>query len=89
VVPDNAVQRGPDGLYVFVVGDDDKVGVQAVAVSQSGQGKSVVEHGLTPGQRIVVAGQYRLQAGSLVQPSEVSASNAPADTAADIRAKAP
>ena len=25
VVPDDAVQRGPNGLYVFVVGDDDKV----------------------------------------------------------------
>jgi multidrug efflux system membrane fusion protein len=88
VVPDNAVQRGPDGLYVFVVGDDDKVGVQTVTVSQSGQGKSVVEHGLTPGQRIVVAGQYRLQVGSLVQPREVS-SGAPAKEADNLAPKAP
>jgi multidrug efflux system membrane fusion protein len=88
VVPDNAVQRGPDGLYVFVVSDDDKAGVQAVTVSQSGQGKSVVEHGLTPGQRIVVAGQYRLQVGSLVQPSEVSG-GALAKEADNLAPKAP
>ena len=29
VIPDDAVQRGPNGLYAFVVGDDNKVGVQA------------------------------------------------------------
>jgi multidrug efflux system membrane fusion protein len=89
VVPDNAVQRGPDGLYVFVVSDDNKVGVQAVTVSQTGQGKSVVEHGLTLGQRIVVAGQYRLQLGSRVQPSEVSASSEPPTAAAVVPTKAP
>jgi multidrug efflux system membrane fusion protein len=72
VVPDNAVQRGPNGLYAFVVGDDNKVGVQAITVSQSGDGESVVEKGLKPGQKVVVAGQYRLQAGSVVQPSEAS-----------------
>ena len=29
VIPDNAVQRGPNGLYTFVVGDDDKAGCPA------------------------------------------------------------
>jgi multidrug efflux system membrane fusion protein len=70
VVPDEAVQRGPNGLYVFVVGDDNKVKVQPVTVSQSNEGKSVVTQGLTPGQTVVVAGQYRLQPGSVVQASE-------------------
>jgi membrane fusion protein, multidrug efflux system len=75
VVPDNAVQRGPNGLYVFAVGDDKKVAVEAVTVSQNGEGMSVIERGLMPGQRIVVAGQYRLQEGSVVQPTEATASN--------------
>ena len=83
VVPDDAVQRGPNGLYVFAVGDDHKVAVQAVTVSQSGEGMSVVERGLTPGQKIVVAGQYRLQAGSVVQPVEASGPNTLAGRAAD------
>jgi multidrug efflux system membrane fusion protein len=74
VIPDNAVQRGPNGLYAFVVGDDNKVAVQAIKVSQSGDGESVIDQGLTPGQRVVVAGQYRLEIGSLVQPAETPSS---------------
>jgi membrane fusion protein, multidrug efflux system len=81
VVPDDAVQRGPNGLYAFVVGDDNKVAVQAITVSQSGNGASVVQQGLTPGQRVVVAGQYRLLAGSLVEPKEAPATSAPAKAA--------
>jgi multidrug efflux system membrane fusion protein len=72
VVPDAAVQRGPDGLYVFVVGDDSKVGMQGVSVSHSDEGRSVVARGLMPGQKIVVAGQYRLQAGSVVRAGGAS-----------------
>ena len=89
VVPDDAVRRGPDGLYAFVVGDDNKVGIQAITVSQSGQGKSVVARGLMPGQRIVVAGQYRLQMGSMVQPTEVSGANTPPKEADNLPSKAP
>jgi multidrug efflux system membrane fusion protein len=89
VVPDDAVQRGPDGLYVFVVGEDSKVGMQPVTVSHDDEGQSVVEHGLTPGQKIVVAGQYRLQAGSVVKASEASASKALAKPAEDAPAQAP
>jgi multidrug efflux system membrane fusion protein len=86
VVADEAVQRGPDGLYVFVVGDDNKVGMQPVTVSHSDQGQSVVGRGLSVGQKIVVAGQYRLQPGSLVKPG--GAAPALAKEAADT-AKVP
>jgi membrane fusion protein, multidrug efflux system len=89
LIPDDAVQRGPNGLYTFVVGNDDKVAVQAITVSQSGDGQSVVEQGLTPGQRIVVAGQYRLQIGSVVQPTEAPPSSAPGKEAANSVPKAP
>ena len=89
LIPDDAVQRGPNGLYAFVVGDDNKVGVQDIKVSQSGDGESVVEQGLTPGQRVVVAGQYRLQAGSVVQPTEAPPSSAPGKEADNSPPKAP
>ena len=88
LIPDNAVQRGPNGLYTFVVGDDDKASVQPIKVSQSGDGESVVEQGLTPGQRVVVAGQYRLQSGSAVQPTEAAPSNAPGKEAENSTRKA-
>jgi membrane fusion protein, multidrug efflux system len=89
VVPDDAVQRGPDGLYVFVVGDDSKVSVQPITVSQNGEGRSVIERGLTAGQKIVVAGQYRLVAGAAVQPSEAPAPGGLANEAKEIPSKAP
>jgi multidrug efflux system membrane fusion protein len=88
-VPDNAVQRGPNGLYAFVVGSDNKAEVQAIKVSHSDDGISVVEEGLTPGQQVVVAGQYRLQAGSVVQPSHASELSPPAKAAEDTPPKAP
>lgn len=88
-VPDNAVQRGPNGLYAFVVGNDNKAEVQAIKASHSDDGISVVEEGLTPGQQVVVAGQYRLQAGSVVQPSHASELSPPAKAAEDTPPKAP
>jgi membrane fusion protein, multidrug efflux system len=84
LVPDDAVQRGPDGLYVFLVGDDNKVSMQPVTVTHSDDGQSVVARGLTPGQKVVVAGQYRLQPGSVVQASAAPASKAPTKQAEDI-----
>jgi membrane fusion protein, multidrug efflux system len=88
VIPDDAVQRGPNGLYAFVVGDN-KVAVQAIKVSQSGDGESIVERGLTPGQRVVVAGQYRLEIGSLVQPAETRPSSGRRKEAENSPSKAP
>jgi membrane fusion protein, multidrug efflux system len=65
VIPDDAIQHGSDGLYVFTV-DQDKASLRKIKVSQSVDGRSVVDEGLTPGQRVITAGQYRVQPGSLV-----------------------
>jgi multidrug efflux system membrane fusion protein len=80
VVPDGAVERGPNGLYAFVVGSDNKVETRDITVGQEGDGQSVVLTGLSPGENVVTAGQYRLVRGSTVQPSAASsaAPNAPA-----------
>jgi len=68
VVPDEAVERGPDGLYAFVVGNDDKVQQRALTVSQESDSGAVVAKGLSPGEKVVVAGQYGLSDGTLVAP---------------------
>jgi multidrug efflux system membrane fusion protein len=70
VVPEDAVQRGPDGLFAFVVGDGDKVEMRTVKVSQEGEGESVIASGLSPGEKIVISGQYQLQQGMTVAPQE-------------------
>ncbi|SEC16289.1 membrane fusion protein, multidrug efflux system [Rhizobiales bacterium GAS191] len=67
VVPNDAIERGPNGLYAFVVDDTNKVSVRAIKVGDQGANRSVILDGLSPGDKVVVAGQYRLQAGALVQ----------------------
>jgi multidrug efflux system membrane fusion protein len=89
VVPDGAVQRGPNGLYVYVIGDDDKVAMQNVKVAQEGNGQSVVSEGLSAGQKVVVAGQYRLQQGVTVKATEAGAPPAPQNAAQNASAGAP
>jgi membrane fusion protein, multidrug efflux system len=76
VVPADAVERGPNGLYAFVVGDDNKVSVHDIKVGQESDGQAVVSQGLSPGQKVVTAGQYRLREGVLVQPADATASTA-------------
>jgi multidrug efflux system membrane fusion protein len=70
VIPEDAVQHGPNGLYAFTIDDNNKAQMTDIKVGQEGDGQSVVLQGLTPGQKVVTAGQYRLQQGVLVQPKE-------------------
>jgi multidrug efflux system membrane fusion protein len=66
VVPDQAVDRGPDGLYAFVVAAGNKVEMRNLEVSQQGSGEAVITKGLAPGENVVISGQYELQTGTLV-----------------------
>jgi len=66
-VPASAVQLGPKGSFVWVIGADEKVQTKAVSVFQIGDGQVLVTSGLQAGEKVVVDGQYRLQAGTLVQ----------------------
>jgi multidrug efflux system membrane fusion protein len=65
-VPLDAVQQGPQGQYVFVVGPDHKVAMQPVSVRETLNGEALIDKGLTAGQAIVVRGQYRLTPGTVV-----------------------
>jgi multidrug efflux system membrane fusion protein len=74
VVPASVVQRGPEGAYAFTVNNDMSVKMAPVKVGQIDQGQALIESGLTPGERVVVDGQYKLQPGSKVKPAESSVS---------------
>src|ERR1700677_983983 len=78
VIPDDAIQRSSDGLYVFTVDQDNKANLRKIKASQSVDGRSVVDEGLTPGQRVITAGQYRVQPGSLVATAIANSEQAPA-----------
>jgi len=82
VMPDDAVQHGADGLYVYVVADGNKADVRKVKVGPSTDGKTLIESGLNPGDQVVTRGQYRVQPGS---PLAVNVANSgqPATVKAD------
>jgi multidrug efflux system membrane fusion protein len=78
VVPDDAVQRGTEGLYAFAVNSDNKAELRRIKVSRSIDGRSVVDQGLSPGERVIVAGQYRVQPGSTVATTVANSEQVPA-----------
>jgi len=68
-VPATALQRGQDGLFVYVVNPDNTVGMQSVTVAAQTSGDprvAVIERGLSAHDRVVVDGQYRLSPGARV-----------------------
>ena len=72
VIPDDAVQHGVDGLYAFAVSADNKAELRKISVSTSIDGRSVVDKGLSPGERVIVAGQYKVLPGSPVAMAAAS-----------------
>ena len=86
VVPASAVQRGPDGSYIFVIKDDQSVEVRPVKVALIEKGEALIDDGLKPNENIVVDGQYRLQIGSHVKPAD---SAKPAESATPAKSAKP
>ena len=64
-VPVQAVQTGPDRQFLYVIGADNKVSVQPVAVRLIQDGYAVIK-GVVAGTRIVLEGAQNLRPGSLV-----------------------
>jgi len=67
VVPNQAVQTGQDGTYVYVVGEDRAVEVRPVKTGPRIDQDMVIDDGLEAGETVVTEGQLRLQPGSRVQ----------------------
>jgi multidrug efflux system membrane fusion protein len=66
VVPPSAIQRGPRGPYVFVIGADDTAKRQLVTVGYEDEAASIVTSGLKAGDTVVVDGASRLADGTKV-----------------------
>jgi membrane fusion protein, multidrug efflux system len=67
VIPAAAVQRGPQGTFVYVVGQDQLVSLRPVELGPTVDQLAVVGKGLTPGEQVVVEGQNQLRPGAKVQ----------------------
>ncbi|WP_025035675.1 efflux RND transporter periplasmic adaptor subunit [Bradyrhizobium sp. DOA9] len=72
VVPDDAVQHSTNGLYAYTVNQDNRAELHKVKVSYGIDGRSVIEEGLSPGQQVIVGGQFKVQPGSLVSTAVAS-----------------
>ncbi len=66
VVPADTVQHGQNGLYVFVVDDQNRAAVRPVKVARQNTTTAVIADGLQEGERVVTTGQFLLQPGSIV-----------------------
>jgi len=78
VAPHDAIQHGTNGLYAYAVGQDNKAELRNVKVSYSIDGRSVVDEGLKPGERVISGGQFKVQPGSLVSSAVASSDPAQA-----------
>ena len=67
LVPSQAVQTGPEGAYVFVVGEDSVADLRRVKVSRTDGERTIIASGLTKGERVVTRGQLRLGPKTRVQ----------------------
>jgi multidrug efflux system membrane fusion protein len=62
-IPSVAVQRGPDGLYVWVIKPNDTVEQRPIAAQAASDSMMIVSKGLNAGERVVLDGQSRLDTG--------------------------
>jgi membrane fusion protein, multidrug efflux system len=60
-VPSAAVQRGPDGIFTWVVGEDDVVQARPITSGPTTGDRTIITSGLAAGERVVVNGQYKLR----------------------------
>ena len=67
IIPSQAIQTGPDGQYVYVVGEDLLTQLRPVTVQRTDGDQAVIAKGLTKGERVVTRGQLRLGSKTRVQ----------------------
>lgn len=67
VIPAQAVQTGPEGQYVYVVGADQTAEVRQISVARTAGDRAVIARGLAKDERVVTHGQLRLGAKTKVQ----------------------
>jgi multidrug efflux system membrane fusion protein len=66
VIPTGAVQRGPTGTFVYVVGAGDKAAVRPIVVQKQDENQTVVASGVKPDEKVVTTGFARLTDGAKV-----------------------
>jgi multidrug efflux system membrane fusion protein len=77
VIPPVAVQRGPHGLFTWVVKPDNTVEPRPIQTGATTGDHTIVTSGLEDGDHVVTDGQYKLQTNAPVSITEPSTAAAP------------
>jgi len=77
IVPASAIQRGPQGTYVYAVGGDSTVKIRTVTIALTTASSVGLSGGINAGDVVVVDGQDKLQDGSKVTTTMVGGGNGP------------
>lgn len=85
-IPAAALQRGPDGMFVYIVRPDSTVAQQPVTVTGNSETVAVVTQGLEQGQQVVTSNAFRLQPGTAVRVMDSAAKPPTASLGAPVRA---
>jgi multidrug efflux system membrane fusion protein len=82
LIPVPAIQRGPQGTYVYLVGQGNVATIRPITIAQTTGDTAGLSAGLKQGDVVVIDGQDKLQDGSKVVPSTApAAAGSPAATA--------
>jgi multidrug efflux system membrane fusion protein len=76
IIPAAAIQRGPQGTYVYAVATGNIAKIHVVTISQVTGNDVGLSAGLNPGESVVIDGQDKLQDGSKINPSNSSSNGA-------------
>jgi multidrug efflux system membrane fusion protein len=79
VIPPLAVQRGPHGLFAWVVKQDGTVEPRPIKTSTTTGDRTIVTTGVDDGERVVTDGQYKLQTNAPVTITQPAAAATPPD----------
>ncbi|MFC7054214.1 efflux RND transporter periplasmic adaptor subunit [Hansschlegelia quercus] len=71
-VPEDAVQRGPDGYFAFVVKTDATAEKRGLTVGRQAEGVAVIQRGLDDGDEVVAVGASRVTQGAHLEARPVS-----------------
>src|SRR6266446_436207 len=77
VVPAAAIQRGPQGTYVYAAGSDNTAKIRTVTIAQTTGDSVGLRAGLNPGDVVVIDGQDKLQDGTKINPSTAPGASGP------------
>ncbi len=82
-IPASALERGPDGLFTYVVQADSTVAVAQLTAGEPSGGVVVVQKGLKAGDKVVASNQYRLQPGARIRANGAPLNKAQAPRVAE------